>query len=275
MNIYLESSYKQVLKLCLLEKKSQLPESFNFQKMAETCRIQKTYLSRVLNGSAHLNTDQLYSAMTFLNLNAEEKAFVQLLHEHERSILETRRRELQGEIRKIQAIHRKTEKHIQAPVKEATLEELGDYYLDPYCQLVHFFLTIPRYARDMSLIAEELDLSKKTLSELLAKLERIGMIAKKGKEYKVVNRDLHLSSQSNLVKPFCVLMKVPLLEKIQRLSLDEGYHFTVFFSTNERVRNQIQEDFLAFLKKAEKMVKADDRLEAVYQMCFDLLPWSR
>lgn len=76
MSIYKHIDYKILLKNSLETKKSSLGRAFTYESMAKACRIQKTYLSRVLNRDGDLSRDQLYRACEFLGFSAAEKEFV-------------------------------------------------------------------------------------------------------------------------------------------------------------------------------------------------------
>jgi hypothetical protein len=60
---------------------------------------------------------------------------------------------------------------------------------------------------------------------------------------------------------------------MSRLPEARRYHVSVTFSTSAEVMEQIRAEFLAFLKKAESLVKGGSE-EKVFQMNFDLFPWS-
>ena len=67
MDIYKQTSYKQIIKDSVKEKKQQR-SSFNLRKLAECIPVQYTYLSKVLNHEeAHLNEDHLFKACRLLD----------------------------------------------------------------------------------------------------------------------------------------------------------------------------------------------------------------
>ena len=51
------------------------------------------------------------------------------------------------------------------------------------------------------------------------------------------------------------------------------YSFSVTFATENKIREQIQQKFLAFLGEIELLVK-DGEGDNAYQLNFDLFPWN-
>src|SRR5690349_11834242 len=100
MQVYESKSYKTYLRDALLQKKQAVSASrYTYDRMARACGIQKTYLSRVLNSDgSHLSDDQLYLACRFLGVGIEEREFLLLLRDCERSSVPERKAELQGRI---------------------------------------------------------------------------------------------------------------------------------------------------------------------------------
>lgn len=276
MSFFDGDSYKALLKSGLLARKEIHGTSFTFQKMALACRVQKTYLSRVLNdgeGKAHLSADQLFLAAGYLGLGEEERRFLFLLFERERSTIPARRRALDRELELIRKKHRRVEKALK--VQEVVLEgeELRDYYLDPFMQITHMFLTVRRYADEPERIRTELGLEKERFRRILQGLHRLGIVTLDGGKARVAKRGLHLSADSTLLQPYRMLLRLRAMDQIQRLPQERCVSFSVVFSADEKARKTIHAAFLEFLKTAENTVKST-RPEKIYQLNFDLLPWG-
>ena len=71
-NPYDYIDYRKLLKEALLYKKSKFGQEFSFQAMSIACRLQKTYLSKVLNHHGNLDEDQVYLACQFLGFEEDE-----------------------------------------------------------------------------------------------------------------------------------------------------------------------------------------------------------
>jgi hypothetical protein len=275
MNIYTYNEYKALLKAILLEKKSSpTGRRYTFQNMANTCRVQKTYLSKVLNVSGDLSADQLYLACEYLGFSTEQIDYMFLLYEENRCQLSKRKAELKERIVKIQKKYRQTDAHIKADVQQVTNEELSEYFLDPYLQLVHVFLTIDRFCQNPQLIRQELALTEAHFSLLLDKLVKMKFVVTKKDSYHVLKENMHLPNSSHLVSSYKVMLRLQAMEQISRLPKNHSYNFSVIFSTDKVTKDKIQNGFFDFLKKIEGLVH-DSTPTDVYQLNFDLLPWSR
>jgi len=273
MNIFQLSDYKNVLRQCLLERKEHVAKSFTFQIMATACRIQKAYLSKVLNGDGHLNDDQIFMACRFLGFSHEETDFTLALYHFEKSTFAERRTDLSRKIQRIRESAGMTHKHIQADSQTSTSPEFTEYYLDTYLPIVHMFLTINRYAENVSLIAKDLRLKAATVTDALRKMQRLGIIEIVDGRYSVKIDHIHLPSDSPVFRTYQSLVKLRTIERLQSVERDGAYSFSVIFSTSEDVRRRIKQRFLDFLKQAEHDVETGPQ-DHVFQMNFDLFGWS-
>lgn len=273
MNVFLEKSYKSALRNALAAKKASMGEGWNLSRLAEHCSIQKTYLSRVFNGKAHLNVDQLYLALDYLDLSEDERLYIELLHHWERSDVPKRRTQLQRSLDELRRRHTRTERHLNDSSELTDVKGMEAYYLNPNAQLVHLFLTIPRYAENPPLIAAKLGISDDVLKKILGILQQVGLIAIVAKRLKVVRENLHLPTDSSWIKPYQTMIRVKAIERLQNTSEKENYGYSLFFSANDAAKHEIQSRFFAFLKDLEKIVRPA-KCEKVYQLQFDLIDWT-
>lgn len=273
MHLYDFADYRKLIRAALDEKKASLGSLYTSKSLAEACKVQSTYLSKVLSGRAHLSADQLYLASHYLGFNPEETAFIFLLFDEQRTSVPQRRLDIQARIKQIQDSRLKSESRLQASALRAPGSGSSDYYLNPYLPLVHMFLTIERYAQKPSLIAEALRLEPENLAEMLRKLQSMGMIEMHNGVYAVVKNNLHLPKDSPLYRPYRSLWRLKTLERIDQISSDKAYNFSVTFASTARIKQKIQASFLEFLQATQKLV-GSSRSEHVYQMNFDLFDWD-
>lgn len=270
MNIYSCDDYKDALQKLLEQKRTSGGRLYTYQKMATAAGIQKAYLSRVLNGDQHLSRDQLYDACLYLSIPKQERDFLLLLHAWQRAASRRYREELLEEIKERRRLSDKTEK--QVPVTTYDDDEMAEFALDPVMQLVHLFLTVDTYAKDISLIATRLGISAERLLELIRKLESKNFIEFRDGSYHVTRMNVHLPRESKYYAINRVLVRMKMLERAQALPPDDTYNLAVFFSADPAVYERIRQSFFAFLKDAESLIR-DAPSKQVYQMCFDLLPY--
>ncbi len=277
MNIFLETDYRKIINTIVDERKKINP-STTFQSLADSIRIQKSYLSKVINGHADFNADQLFMTARFLDLNQEQTNYLQLLLELERSIYPERRETLQKEIEAIQEEKRDSKNALNIRVKDMEASEydasiFAEYYMDPLIQLVHITLTAARFRKDPTLIREHLNIKEKKFSEILNKLVKMELIEMKDGEISILERNLHLPKDSRLAFPNQVFLRQRGLERCRELSPKDRTMFMATFSSNPKAAKKIKDKFNEFLKEAQK-ISSEGKASDCYQLSFDLFPWT-
>ncbi len=276
MDIFSLTDYRAVLKESLLSRKEHFPKAYTFQKMAEACRVQKTYLSTVLSGSGHLNADQVYLASEFLEFTPLQTEYTALLLEYERSVVPKRKRELLAQISDCRRRADKSEAHLDSEVVRSDdgIGAYGEYYLDPLFLLAHMYLTIDTFASDVSLLARKLGISQNALSRMLGVLSRLGIIELHEGGYRVLKEVIHLPEDSFIFPIHRKLIRMKTLERLNQKDEqpDSAYTFSATFSGDEATRTKLHAGFLKYLKLVQQLVKKAPGRE-VYQLNFDLFPW--
>jgi hypothetical protein len=243
--------------------------------------MQKTYLSRAFHKEdVHFSSDQLFLACEFLRLGDDEREFLDLLHRYARTSVPKLKKQFEIKIREIQQNLLKTETYLavdQTP--EPELESfMSEYYLDLNLQLVHIFLTIDRFAHTPELIRKELGLEHEQFSELLRKLVNAGLIAEetspKGQRFRVLKSSMHLKADSPYNPPYQALMRLHSTARARMTPPGQNYSYSVFFSADPDTRHAIQKNFMEWLESIRKKVQKSEPT-GVYQLCFDMTPWSR
>jgi len=273
MEFYSAIDYRKILSF-LVEREKAKGIDCNFSKLADAIRVQRPYLSKVINGSADLSEDQLHLACEYFNISGDEKNYLDLLLQYSKSGLKERREFLKKQIHKFQSIKLDLKNNIEAERISPSNSQFSEYFLNPNMQIVHVALNIKHY-QNLEVLANRLNLSKKHLSEILKKLEILKLIEFKNNKYSVINQSIHLPQDSNLLHPHQTLTRVKSIEHQQVKSQDaENYSFSVTFSCDEEGRKKIQEDFVKYLKSVQKTVQ-NAGSEEVYQINFDLFSWTK
>lgn len=272
METFLSKSYKEALKSRLTERKEQLGKRYSSEMLADHCHVQKSYLSRVFNSDAHLNQDQLFLACEFLGFNAEETAFLDLLHQQERSTVDARIKKLELQVARMRQEHLNPDKRVEAERLNEMNEALNLYYLDPFCQLTHMFLTIPRYAQSLQKIRKQLHLSAAEMDRIINVLQKLQIVQFQEFRWVVMKSSLTLPKTSPLSKACNQLVRQQALERCKYVSESNMTRYNVFFTADEATYKALSTEFLAFLEKAQAIVKPAVA-EQVYQLTFDLVPW--
>lgn len=251
-------------------------KKFTISRLAQAVGVESTYVTRVLKGKAQFNADQLFLVCEHLEFSEPDKAFLQLLLEYDRAYVPKRKKILLERIRAIQDEQKRSRKNLKASLVEADSPlAFQDYYLDPYVQIVHIFLTLPECQSNPGQVKDALKLPVPRFQAILAVLNRLGLIVGTSLDapITVLKDHLHVSDATNFYLPNQLLLRALSQERILRLTSEERYAFAVTFSGAEGTKRMIQEEFMSFLKRIEPIVRSAEPRK-VFQINFDLFPWS-
>ena len=274
MSIYRSTDYREIIAQLIKDKKSE-NSKFGLAQLAEGIGVQATYISRVVSGTRDLSQDQLHELAKYFALSEQERSFMLLLLEYSRTGLAWRKRELHRQIGAIQAEHRAVNKNIKATKVQPTVDDpMAKIYLDPTISLIMHFLNIPRYLNDRSLIVKELGLSTFQFERAIEILKEAGAIGVgKGGKFELLKPHIHMDTESPLTATYIAALRQLTIHHIHKIPQTEKTGFSATFTGNEAARIAIHEKFLKFLKETEQIVK-DAPADEVYQINFDLFPWS-
>lgn len=278
MSVFEYTDYRQALRWIVDRVKSTDP-GFSHAKFAEVIRAEKTFVSKVFGEKAHFSEDHMYLVYSNIPMSDLERRYLDLAYNHTRSGLAERQNELLQEMEEVRDRWRQTGAHLSAQFttpRPGPLENprLVKYYLEPWAQIVHIYLTLEPYQRQPSLLIGKLGMAgEEHLQSVLRILESCDLVAKKGDCMVPVNDHIHLDSTSDFLLPHQTLVRVRSGEHILRLPISRRFIFSVTFSSDEKTQELIRQAFLGFSKEVEKMVRDTDPKD-VYQMNFELFPWS-
>jgi uncharacterized protein (TIGR02147 family) len=275
MNIFSSDDYRHIIKERLAIKK-RLDKTIGYRTMAEYIRIQKPYLSRVLNGYADFNSDQLFLACDYLEMEAEEIEYMYLLLEYERSTCQKRQEILANKIGELQYIHgdaskRAADANTFTPDNFST-SDFVDFYLDPMNTIVHVFLSIPKFRKKPELIREGLQIEEGRFAKILLVMERLNIIEVKNEKINLKISQMQLPRDSNITTPYLKLMSQLCNDKKGDIPFGKKKAFSVTLATDEKTKKLIEEEFNVFLENVKK-IHAKGKAENAYQLTFDLFPW--
>lgn len=273
MNIFTSNDYREILSQ-LIKERREIDPDINFQNLAMFMRVPKSYLSRVIHGGADLSPDQIFLASNYLSFTVKERDYLLLLVDFSRAGLKQRKDHLLSKIRAIQSEALDTKENLKS-VKLAEVDtNLYDYYLDPKIQLVHVCLTVPRYRKNLTKLSQDLQISNQQLLKILTKLEQIKLITRMGDEVKVLVENIHLPKSSPVYRMWRNSLKLLSMQHIDSLDDEEAYSFSVVFSSNDDSKRLIHRKFIDFLKEVEE-IATSGKQENVYNMTFELFPWTK
>ncbi len=272
MNVFIANDYRVVIEERVLELKSK-EAKMTFQKLSDQTRIAKSYISRVVGRKAHLNVDQLFLVSKNLEFSEKERQYIDLLHQMQTTVVQERKKVLREQIKGLQREALQSKYTLkQNPVAFDDAFFTG-YFGDPLNQLAHICLTVPRFQNHPNLIADSLGLPPARLRTCFAKLEELGVVRRIDGKYQVVIEHLHLPKDAQVYPYWRNAIKSLCLHRLEHLPRRDDYSFAVTFAATESTMKQIHAEFLSFIRKAQEW-SIEGNKEQVYQLCFDLFPWT-
>lgn len=272
MSIYNFWNYREYLANECKNLKGRKP-GFTLQKLAQKTAIQPPYLTNVFKERAHLSLDQSYSIGQEIGLPEEELDYLQLLVDWERSANGPRKTKLKSRLESLRREKLKSKAHLQKEILQNGDSNEARFFLNPYYKVLNAFLGVDRFAKNPSTIALALNLSPRLVDQWLKDLCEMGFARPTAKGYEKLKRNFHLPKESPLCQPHQSLLGQISSRQLQILPEDEKFNFAVTFSADPDTREQIQREFLSFLKKIEGLVK-EAPAKDVFGLSFDLFRWS-
>jgi len=272
MEIYDFDDYKVALRQLLEMRRAQYGGRFTFEKMAQACGIQKTYLSRVLNGKSHLNADQLFTCCRFLKLKDLEVEFLMLVRDRQTCENYHRKTTLEHKIARIISYRLKSESVLDT--KDAlSLNVAAEYYLNFNLHLVHLFLTVPRFTSDLDQICFALGISQDELNDYISKLLAWGLVREVRGKIIAGEVSRHLSEESPVFNTFAILQRIKTIERMSKGKTKEDYYFSALISADPEFQIGLRKKILSLLEDAQKDA-GRSKTEDVFQLNIDLFKWS-
>jgi uncharacterized protein (TIGR02147 family) len=232
---------------------------------------QPAYLSRVLNGEAHLSPEQVDKASEFLGHTREEEKFFFFLVLWNRAGTPSLRKKIGDEIKELRDQHLllKNRVSLRQPLPP---DSQVTYYSAWYYTAVHMLFDIDE-AWTPDLIASTLGLSLKRVSEVLSFLSENGLIQRTTSGYKILERETHIDSQSPLVAKHHINWRVKAIQSLEH-GREESLHYSSVISVANKDIPKIREIMVDAIERIRRTVKISQPEETLYSYCLDLFPLS-
>lgn len=272
MELYTINNYKIALRERLNQQKALYGSSVNYSKLAEACRVQKTYLSKVLKHDGDLSEDQLYLACEFLNFDTEQRDYIFLLYQRDRTQILERKQNLEAIIKGIRANQNKTEMYFRDEPVETRFDS-ARYYLNPLLQILHICLTVPEYSQSPKVLSRRLGFSDTQIKWALSELVKMGLVREEFGSIAIMKDNLHLKKDDPIFNQYISAHRVNTITRLNSHREIDTYNFSAIFSLAESDVEMIQKEFFRFIGLVKRRVN-QARSEKVYQMNFDLFDWA-
>lgn len=273
MSVFQFESYRDGLREVLASRKKVLGKNFTYENLAKHCRVQRPYLSTVLNGNGHLSSDQVYLAAEFLGLTELEQRYLTTLLEYERSNCRARKESLKKDLERMRQQGLETKNFLTVNQQEQITDAMTQFYLDFNAQLIHMFLTVQRFAEKPSEIMGILQIDESVFKSALLKVEKAGLIRIEADRVEVLVDSVHLPRTSPLFTPYKLAMRHRSWDLGEKVDDDRKYNFSVLYSADAQTRSKILARFLEFVQWAQELTQKDQPTD-VFQINFDFVQWS-
>ncbi|MGE0174997.1 MAG: TIGR02147 family protein [Oligoflexales bacterium] len=261
MDVFAHQEYRKILKEKIAE--AGTPRGYQ-SKLASAAGCQTSYLSRVLNGTLHLTPEHAAGLCRFWNFDEKQSQyFLELVH-LERAGTE----ELRKVVRKSLAAIRARQKEIDAAVKLPSLQNLqkqAKYYSKWHYAAVHMLVSIKEYST-VNKVAERLQISVEVASRVIADLESMQIIEKRGPWYVSEDPKIHLPRSSPLLYSHLTNWHLLALEDVNA-GLGDSVHYAAVHSLARKDISRIQDMIREFIKKAQEVVNESPEEDLACFIC--------
>jgi uncharacterized protein (TIGR02147 family) len=273
MDLIAFKDYKAAIRARLEELKASRP-GLTLKRVAERIPIQYTYLSKVLNDAdAHLSEDDLFQVAQILEMYPQETEYLMQLRAWQSARHPARREFL---VKTLDRSRKQLKVRAKIEGGSKTLERELSHLLDPYSVVTYVALHLSHIQSDPRLLCEPLGISRARLGQTLknlALLELIELGTGPLTVLQVRKSNPHYSKDHPLMRTHQYLLKIAAQSQLLRLGENDKESFQATFTADAAAYEDLRAEFHAFLKKVQERVRTA-RDERVYQLSFDLFPWT-
>lgn len=252
-SVFERKSYKEFLKTWLSEQ----PNNGHGlkSKLAIFLRCRLAYLSRVLNGDAHLTPEQAARVARFLGLNSVESRYFRLLVDLERAGTADLKEILSAELNELKRSNYsiKARLNIEQPL-DALAEQ--EYYASWQISAAHLALTIPG-TDSVEKLAQTLNLPLERTRQLIATLKQCGLITEKSGKLAVTNRVIHGDHRSINARRHLVNWRQKAIDVVQFFE-PENLHYSAVVSLSQSDFHKVREILSQSLERSIQTIKSSE-----------------
>jgi predicted transcriptional regulator len=157
--------------------------------------------------------------------------------------------------------HQDISSRVQANQMAAGMSELT-YYSAWYWSAIHVLLSIPAY-RKSGAISNRLGLPTILVEQCLTRLQEIGLIEKKGHEWKVKQDHLHLQKNSALMPVHHTNWRLQAAAKAAMRDQD-SLQYSVVTAVSAQDAQRLKNMLLEFIEKSRQVIAPSKEEELIY-----------
>jgi len=235
--------------------------------LASAMGCQTAYITRVLNGSAHISLEQAQKANRFFSHSDDEADFFLLMVLNTRAGTVDLKKQISKHIdtvlqKRLILKDRLDVKRTLSRVDQAT------YYSAWYYGAIHMMLTVPRF-QNKEVIAEKLNLRIKKVSEVLEFLTSVGLAVGTHGVYKVGTTRIHLENDSPMISKHHTNWRIRAIDSMDKKDEREDLHYSSVVSVSNDDIYKIKSIMIKAIEEIRAVVKeSKEESVACYTMDF-------
>jgi uncharacterized protein (TIGR02147 family) len=256
------TNYKYFLGYRLDSRRSKRGEK---SALAKAMGIQATYLSQVLNGSAHLSLEQVEAMSEYFAHSKEEAHFLLLLVQKDRAGTGSLRKYFQEQMTEI------LNRRLVLTQRLGAQNSLGEqekvrYYSSWIYAAIHIAVTIPEL-QNKEALSSHLGLSVRKINEALEFLVPAGLVVVKGTELTSGTNMIRLGSDSHNIIKHHTNWRQQSTESLDREKLTD-LHYSAVVSLSRDDVLKLKNILLDMISLNLDLIKASKE-EVLYCYCLD------
>lgn len=258
-------SYRSIIRE-IVEARAAKKDGMSFTKLANVCRIQRSYLSQVINLKNHFSNDQLYSICEALELPKSQRDYLLLLSEYERCRNTERKNFLQQKILKLKQAESKS----TSGMSEALRDALDDYFCDPWAEIILNFFRIEHYAKNPDEVREVLGITRRRW-DIVMKTLRDCQFVVDGADRILTPQGFPVpeeNSPADRIRHIMARMRVA-QQKLKQRYIDD-FLYNLWYTTTRDAKKQIKINQLHLLQRIHEEAR-HTKQEKIYQLTLDVL----
>jgi uncharacterized protein (TIGR02147 family) len=241
-------------------------------RLAEFIPCSLAYLSQVLNGEAHLNSEQADGCNRFFGHGKIESLyFLNLLHyaragtQHLRQLYLDELNEIGNEQNLI--------KNRLALKKTLSSENQSVFYSSWDYLATQIIVSIPQF-QEKRAISEALGISLERVAEILDFLQSLGLVTHRKAKYEMAESGIHLGAGSPFLIQHLTNWRVQALRSLDQMKPDD-IHYSSVVSCNSNDIPKIREVLLSAIQQIRQIVKESKNEECLMSYGLDLFPLTK
>lgn len=269
MNIFLYDDYKHYLN-DLLDNSSIYGGRGSRKRLAIALNSHLPYITQVLKQHADFSMEQAQNFCEYANLGELESEYFLTLVEINKTDNANLKRRYKIRIERIKEKSQSLSMRVPKDSLVSAENTLDKYYSSWLYGAIHMALTIPKYSKNLPLLAKDLGVSHNVALTIVRDLVREGIVRTTAdNQLELTNKLLHLGNDSRQINQHHLNWRAKCSDLIQRKDV-RGVNYSSVVSLSEADAETLRDKIVHFLKETKEVIR-ESKEETVYTFCVDFL----